>query len=60
LEDLIVTKLVPLKEKDYGNIKEVFKLADKMDFEYLGRRVQKANLKREFSRITKRIGVPAC
>ena len=60
LEDLIVTKLMSLERKDYGDIKEVFKFADKIDFDYLCRRVQQANLKREFNRIAKRIGVPTC
>ncbi len=60
LEDLIVTKLMSLERKDYSDIKEVFKLAGKIDFEYLCKRIQQANLKREFNRIAKRIGVPAC
>ena len=60
LEDLIVTKLMSLERKDYGDIKEVFKLAGKIDFEYLCMRIEQANLKREFNRIAKRIGVPTC
>ncbi len=60
LEDLIITKLMSLERKDYGDIKEVFKFADKIDFDYLCRRVQQANLKREFNRIAKRIDVPTC
>ncbi len=60
LEDLIITKLMSLERKDYGDIKEVFKFAGKIDFDCLCRRVQQANLKREFNRIAKRIGVPTC
>jgi len=60
VEDLIVTKLMSLERKDYSDIKEIFKLSEKIDFEYLCMRVEQANLKREFNRIAKRIGVRTC
>ncbi|WP_231845516.1 DUF6036 family nucleotidyltransferase [Pyrococcus abyssi] len=60
IEDLIVTKLMSLERKDYSDIKEVFKLSKNIDFEYLCRRIEQANLKREFNRIARRIGVRTC
>lgn len=60
VEDLIVTKLMSLERKDYSDIKEIFKLAKNIDFEYLCRRISQANLKREFNRIAGRIGVRKC
>jgi len=60
LEDLIVTKLMSLERKDYSDIKEVFKLAGKIDFDYLCKRIKEANLEKEFNKIAKRIGVKKC
>jgi hypothetical protein len=60
IEDLIVTKLMSLERKDYSDIKEIFRLAGKIDFDYLCRRIREANLEREFNKIAKRIGVEKC
>ncbi len=60
IEDLIVTKLMSLERKDYSDIKEIFRLASKIDFEYLCRRIREANLEREFNKIARRIGVEKC
>ncbi|MFA4700352.1 nucleotidyltransferase [Pyrococcus kukulkanii] len=60
LEDLIVTKLMSLERKDYEDIKEIFKIYRKIDFEYLCRRIVQANLKREFNRIAGRLKVRKC
>ncbi|WP_457753564.1 DUF6036 family nucleotidyltransferase [Thermococcus sp.] len=60
VEDLIVTKLMSLERKDYSDIKEVFRLAKNIDFEYLCKRINQTNLKREFNRIAGRIGVRKC
>ncbi len=60
IEDLIVTKLMSLERKDYADIEEVLRLAEDLDFEYLCRRVNRVNLKREFNRIAARTGVPRC
>ncbi len=60
LEDLIVTKLMSLERKDYSDIKEIFRLTKNIDFEYLCKRINKANLRRDFNRIAKRVGVQKC
>mgnify|MGYP005840438141 CR=1 FL=1 len=60
LEDLIVTKLMALGRRDYEDLKDVLRKAEKINYNRLCKRVREAGLLKEFNKIAKHLGVKQC